>query len=395
MPPFNQFLTVCGGACLLVALARVAGPPMAESARLAYRPYTAAGKQEICTTRLRSMAQALAMYSQDNDSRYPPVDDQNRQGQRSTWVSLLKGRTAADDLICPVGPTPSGGSNGLIASFVLNPVVAAAASSEMDDAAATLLADGGPKHDVSLLPPYPTWPAYSARRGDGGLAATECNFDFRHEGQAGVVYTDGHAGTLSSGSTATDMAMWGGSAVLRSSRNRLSQRNPKATEFFKRLQKDDVGGAASYLKVHRATLKAVSADLLALWRLNHGEHTSDSVEKLGWNLAQAWTRAGDGSFKAQTNEEQTRRSQAEVQTVGGIAWEQRQVSGQPSMRCESPPTWKVQDEREGQYRRIHLRSPYPALYALLEIGDRTKFVTPRPINWDGDEEDFKQQYKKN
>jgi hypothetical protein len=402
MPTLNRVLSALGGACLLLALGRALIPPVAESARQAYYPYTAAGKQEICLTRLRSVAVALATYSQDNDGRYPPLGYQNPQGKRTTWVSLVSGRTAEDNLSCPVGPNLAGGSESLTSSFVLNPVIATATAAEMDDASATLmLADGGTKHDVSLLPPYPSWPSYRKRRADGGLDAAESNFDFRHGGQAGggslagVVYADGHAATLSSGSGVTNAAVWGGSAVLRRSRSRLSQRSPQAGELFKRLQANDVAGAASYLSAHTAALKPVSGDLLALWRLNTGAQTSDSVEKMGWNLAQAWKKAGDAAFLTQCNEEQTRRSQMEAQNANNSAWEPRQAPGQPSIRCAAPSTWKADEEREGRYRRLYLRSSVPAVYALLEVGERTKYVTPQPINWDGEEAAINRRYKGN
>ena len=400
LPAFNRFLTIIGSGCLLLALGRVAVPPMAQGVQQAYYPYTAAGKQETCLTHLRSVALAMATYAQDNDKRFPPLDYQTASGQRTTWVSLMKARTAAaGELTCPVGPNLAGSSENLTSSYALNPVVATARASEMDDSSATLLlADAGKKHDVSLLPPYPTWPSYSARRADGGLDAVECNFDFRHNGlagnigQAGVVYADGHAATLSSGSWASDSASWGGSAVLRRSRSRLSLKNPQAGVLFKRLQADDVAGAASYLSAHRAALKPISSDVLALWRLNTGEHTSDSIEKLGWNLAQAWKRAGDASFVKSFDEEESRRSQVEAQQVNGGGWEQRGTPDQPKMRGEAPSAWNVQEEREGRYKRIYLRSSLPAVYAVLEVGTRTAYVTPQPINWGGEENSLQRRY---
>lgn len=393
MPTFNRFLSVFGGACLLLALGRVVVPPAIVKAQQAYRPYTTEGKQEICLTHLHSIAVAMAAYSQDNDGRFPPLDYQNAQGKRATWVSLVSGRTAANDLICPVGPNLAGGSEKLTASFVLNPVVATARVSEVDDASATLLlADAGTKHDVSLLPPYPSWPSFGARRPDGGLDAVECNFDFRHVGHAGVAYADGHAGTLSSGSWATDSASWGGSAVLRRSRSRLSSSSATAGELFKRLQNDDVAGAASYLSAHRAALKKVSSDAAALWRLNTGAHTSDSVEKQGWNLAQAWKKTGDASFETSLNEEETRRCQAEAARVNGSSWEHRQTLDQPTMRGEAPSVWNTQEEREGRYKRIYLRSPLPAVYTVLEVGSRVSYVTPQPIDWHGEENSLKSRF---
>ena len=392
MPTFNRFLSVFGASCLLLALGRVGLPPALESAGQAYRPYTTAGKQEICLTNLGSIAQALAVYSRDNEGRFPPLDYLNVEGKRATWVSLVHSQTAESELSCPVGPKLTGGPESQTASYVLNPVVATARAGEMDDASATLLlADAGTKHDVSLLPPYPSWPSYAARRADGSLNAVECNFDFRHGGQigsgplAGVAYADGHAGTLSSGSWATDSASWGGSAALRRSRSRLSLSSAEAGELFKRLQSDDVAGAAAYLSAHRAALKTVSGDTAALWHLNTGEHTSDSVEKLGWNLAQAWKQAGDASFGKAFDEEETRRCQAEIQRVSGAAWEARQTPGSPGLRCQAPSAWTAREEQEGRYKRVYLRSPLPAVYALLEVGSRVKYVTPQPIDWHGEE----------
>jgi prepilin-type processing-associated H-X9-DG protein len=226
MPPFNRFLTFLGSMCLLLAFGRVAGPPaVAGVQRVVHsvvHPHTAAGKQELCMTRLRSIAQAVAVYAKDNDGRFPPLDYQNQKGERATWVSLMGGRTQQDIWSCPVGPRLAAEQEPFVSSYVLNPVLATAKTSEMDNAVgAVMLADGGGKHDVSLLPPYPTWPSFAARRASSDLDAAACNFDFRHSGQAVVAYADGHADTRPPGSWASDPFYWGGSAVLRRSRTRL------------------------------------------------------------------------------------------------------------------------------------------------------------------------------
>ncbi|MBV9864762.1 MAG: hypothetical protein JO316_05400 [Abitibacteriaceae bacterium] len=408
MPALNQFLAAVGGLCLLLAFGRAAAPPLAASARRAYYPYTAAGRQESCLNNLRSLSMALATYAQDNDGRYPFLDSQDAGERRVTWVSILGARAAngspeqgavPNQLLCPAGPAVPGRGTGAISSYGMNPVLAAAKSQEVEEAAtAILLADRGTKHDVALLPPYPSWPAYSARSAGSGFDPTACNFDFRHGGESGdapatgVTYADGHAGALTPGDWAAETSTWGGSAVLRLARDRLLRRRPETSALLQRLQADDVAGSASYLSGHRAALKPVSGDVLALWRLNSGEHASASVDRLGWNLAQSWRLAGDAALERQCDAEETRRCQAELQRVNGGPWEQRTTQGQPNMSCQAPNAWTLENEQEGRYRRLYFRSSIPALYALIEVGTRAAFITPQPIHWDGDERDLQRHY---
>jgi predicted DNA-binding WGR domain protein len=215
-----------------------------------------------------------------------------------------------------------------------------------------------------------------------------------------VVYADGHAGSLAPGAWPLDAASWGGSAVLRRSSGRLGERNQQTRELFQRLQAEDVQRAAAYLVAHKrkpagySRLKAVTQEFTALWRLNSGEHTSDSVEKTGWNLARAWHLAGDPSWIGQLDQEQTRRCEAEAQQVTGGSWEERGIPGSPTLRCQAPAIWQTQEEREGRYRRLFIRSKLPAVWAVLEVGERSRYVTPQPLDWSGSEADLRRRYGK-
>ena len=161
LPQVNRWCLGSGSALVALALVLTVGPPLAAALQSAAHPYTAAGKQETCATRLHSIALALTAYAQDHEGRFPPLDYQDARQQRVTWVSLMRDRPEAmakdASLECPAGPRLPRGQEHLLSSYVLNPVLATAKTTEMDDAAATLmLVDGGLKHDVSMLPPYPT-----------------------------------------------------------------------------------------------------------------------------------------------------------------------------------------------------------------------------------------------
>ncbi len=418
LPTLNRALALVGTCCVALAFGRLTGPPVLAGIAQAYYPYTGAGKQELCSTHLRAVALALSAYAQDYDGRFPPVDYQSKQGQRATWVSLLRGRAKAEDLICPVGPpvpTASQGAasqvtaQGLVSSYALNPVLATAKGSEADAPTATLLlADGGTQHDLSLLPPYPSWPSFAARQTSGKVETADCNFDLRHNGdglgpQAPIIYADGHAGILRSGDLVTQATLWGGSAVLRRARDRIGQSSPQARELLARLKAGNGAGAASYLKANlktnRAALQSFSKDLVALWRLNSDESSSsDSVEQLGWQLAQAErqaeAQAGDKTMLAQLNEEQTRRCQGEVARVNSGNWEARQVDGRPTLRATVPALWRAESQSEGRYRRLFSRSTLASVFMLLEVGARSQSIPPQPINWSGAEAELKRRFGK-
>lgn len=403
LPTVNRVLALCGFFFLSLCVLRIGGPPVIATAEEAYRPYTPEGKQELCLTHMKSVATALLAYANDFDGRYPPLDYQNSPSQRVTWVSALKPYLSADSLLCPVGPDLPAASQGVTSSYVINPVLASVTKADVDDAAATILTgDGGSKHDVSLLPPYPSWPSFSMRSANGQSTNSQinvagCNFGLRHGSgfSANTIYADGHAGNLGEGTDMTDSALWGGSAVLRASRDRLAGGNAQAREMMARLKAGNVQSAASYLKANGKSLKSFSSDFVSLWRLNTGEHTSDSVEELGWSLAAVWHLVGDNSYLTQLNEEQTRRSQTALQIINNRSWEQRQVSGQPTIRCQAPSLWTFENQQEGRYRRLYLRSSLPSAYALLEVGSRTKYVNPQPINWDGEDKELRGHYKSN
>jgi len=395
LPEVNRWFLGSGTALLCLALMLAAGPPLANSMQAAVHPYTAAGKQETCASHLHSIALALAAYAGDNDGRFPPLDYQNAQRQRATWVSLVRERPEAlaetGSFECPLGPRLPRGQEQLLSSYVLNPVLATAKAAEMDDAAATLmLADGGKQHDVSLLPPYPTWPSFGARKPDGSFDDAVCNIDFRHSGQTSVAYADGHADVLSPGAWSIDANTWGGSAVLRRARTRIAGGSPQAQELVRRLQSGDVRGAASYLTAHRTALKPVTQKLVDLWRYNTGEHTSDSVEEIGWHLARAWQQAGDASWQTQLNTLETQRCQEELQRTTSGSWEAR--TGESGYSYQAPSVWVSSEERDGRYKRTFVRSSLREVFVLLESGERSAYSTGRPVDWHGMEKDLRDRY---
>ena len=65
LPQINKVLLVSSLALFAVAVLQIVGPPLSASFQAAIHPYTAAGKQETCLSRLQSLGQAMRMYADD------------------------------------------------------------------------------------------------------------------------------------------------------------------------------------------------------------------------------------------------------------------------------------------------------------------------------------------
>lgn len=396
LPTTNRLLLACGGLCLLYLTGKMAGPPLYMAGQSAVFPYTAEGKRQSCLDNLRAIHQALDAYSQDYDGQLPVLDAQDRSGTRLTWVSLLQTRgTEARLFQCPTGPSVPQERATWTASYAINPALAGQSLTEADSPEQTLLlADGGERHDVSLLPPFPSWPSVTAHRDSTTFDARLANFGFRHGGgenqTVGAVYADGHAEPLTNGDWALSTTPWGGSAVIRRSLERLEKTNALAGGFIGALRKGDVAGATRILKTNRQAVQPTAQNLLTLCLLNQGEQTSDSVEALGWHLARALEGVGDGSARQQLNEAMSRRVAEEwqkAQNAGIQRW-----NTDSSYAIELPANWSKDEGQEGRYHRTFFRSGLPAVMALVEIGERSSYGETMPIAWEGTERELKGRY---
>lgn len=307
-----------------VLLLQTIGPPLVASFQAAVHPYTATCKQETCLARLHSLGQAIAMYAEDHNGRFPTLDyavgNQKDQSSRVTWVTLLRQRTNEDDLICPLKGI-AGGQRSLISSYGLNPVLAAAPSKDILAPASTLLlADRADEHDVSLLPPFASRPTKVPTKA-GQQERPSANLDFRHSGQAAVLYADGHADSQSLSDWLTGTTAWGGSAVFRKATERISSQYPALKRVLDALDRGDKDSARRLLVADRKQVRAGTEQMIALWKQNAGSDRSSNVEKTSWRLADFWREQGDPGIEQSLDAEQSQRSQTELEQVNSGSWQ--------------------------------------------------------------------------
>lgn len=399
LPTVNRAFALSGALCLLLPIVCLLVPAIAGATTDAIHPYTAAGRAENCLANLGALHRALGLYATDNEGFYPALDytrpaAKGKAEERVTWVSLVRDNAGSEHLQCPSGPG-IGGGQGLVSSYALNPVLSLARTADVDNPAETLLlADGGPRHDLSLLPPYPSWPSFAQKiaplSSDDG-AGTLTNLALRHSGSAGAVYADGHAALLAGGDWEKEAAAWGGSAVLRRSLARLSTQNAWSKQLITHLKAKEIGPAAELLRAHRKDVGPLRDGLTALWQMSDGESASASVTEMGWNLARASALAGDTSFEKQFNTEESRRSQAELTRTKSGGW--KTVTTSWGLSIDMPAAWTLEEETEGRYKRAYLRSAMKSdVYVLIETGEHSRYITPRPIDWGGMESDLRKKY---
>lgn len=391
LPLANQMLFAASLGCLGIGSLSLLGPPAAEAARQAYHPYTSDGKRETCLSNLQAIARAASIYAQDNDGRLPLVEVK-RGSESVTWITAITPHTSdSKPWTCPLAPTPSNGS----ASYAFNPVLSGVSASSADDPAVTLLfGDGSVPGALSLQPPYPGW-------NEGDTASSEAGLAFRHEGAAGVVYADGHAGTLDP-SGVKEARLWGGSAAARASLRHIAEKSASTQDLMARLRAGDESGAARLLRTKNSDATTASADLLALWEFNAqtlpsgneegaAATASQSVDALGWNLAWAWKRLDQDA--------PLRRLEAHVAKQAGIELERVKTAGLQTRSGVSggtfdvPSGWKDEVTTSGNYRTLNLRSAVPGLSLYVESATRSSFAsTSIPVDWRPTERRIKAKY---
>jgi len=391
MPYANRLLL--GGGLLLAGLGAFIGTasPIYSAGAQAIFPYTVAGKQETCLSNLKQLQLALGLYAEDNDSHVPFLDYTDATGKRVTWVTALQPSTKPDNFVCPAGPAIASAQVGALSSYAMNPVPAGLLTTALDDPTKTLiLADAGTKHDVSLLPPFPSWPSVASRAGTSPFDPTETNVDFRHSGNAVVLYIDGHTDTVTPGDWLTNTDPWGGSAAIRAALDRLAATDPTSGAFIDDLKRTDLDAAAAALKASPGPLKPVTAELVQLWTYNAGDETSDSVDALGWNLARASEQAGDPSVRASLDAETTRRDGIELSQTNATNLVPYTDPGQFTVNV--PAYWTKSPGSDGNRTTCDIHSGLPTVFAHFESWNTTSSVNNIPLDWTGRENEVKAKY---
>lgn len=394
LPTINQALFAASFGCLGLGGLSLVGPPLAETARQAYHPYTSEGRRETCLSNLQAISQAISLYTQDTEGRLPLVERKNGNSS-TTWIASLSPHISDPKLwACPLAPSPASRS----ASYALNPVLAGKPLSSADDPAATLLlGDGSTPGALAFQPPYPGWNdgANSSPSEAAGLA-------FRHEGAAGIVYADGHSATLDPGGV-NEAALWGGSAAARASLERIGGRNARTRSLVTALQRGDGAKAARLLRASTPDVTAASRDLLALWELNARNSadessgpeaattTSQSVDALGWNLAWAWHRLGQDAALQKLESHVGVQAGAELERVKADGLQSRADPGGGTF--DAPQGWTDEETAKGNYRTLTLRSQVPGLFLYIEVGTRSSLAaSPIPVDWRRAEARLKAKY---
>lgn len=394
LPFTNQLLFAASFGCLGMGVLALAGPAAVEGTQSAVFPYTSEGKRQTCLSNLENLSRALSLYAQDGDGHLPAIEAAGSSKDRVTWVTRAKiyaEREGSSSSVwtCPTGSV-SGGDD--TSSYGLNPVLAGARLPQGEDAASTLLlGDRGSKHDLSLLPPVPGWNSVSS-----SFDANTTNLDFRHDGEAAALFADGHAGTLSP-SGAAPLSLWGGGSAIEAGLKRVGERSGSSGALVKRLQDGDVAGVAQLLQAQPKQLERSTADLLALWKLNwQGDRggatglASLDLEEMGWLLARAQERLGQGATRMALDAETKRRAEEERKRVDAAGYDNK--TSATGMRLDVPKGWTWSEENKDRYHTAYARSPLPGLWASVEKGDRTSFSPPVPVDWRASEKRLQSKY---
>jgi len=402
LPLPNQLLFAASFSCLGIGALALAGPALVEGAQSAVFPYTSAGKRQTCLSNLESLSQALALYAQDNEGHLPAVEESGASKTRATWVTLLQpyvARSSSSSAVwsCPLSSADSGSGTS---SYALNPVLAGEHLPQGADAAKVLLlGDRGAKDDLSLLPPLPGWSGVPSPTFDGSATnAGDTNLDFRHDGEAVVVFADGHATTLSPASAAP-LSLWGRSAAIEAGVRHIAAGSATSGALIKHLQDGGVAGTARLLKSQPKALDGVASDVMALWKLNWQEDAgasgtaalaSSDLEEMGWHLARAQEELGQSAARTALDAETKRRAEEEHKRVDAASWNTQTAS--TGMRLDVPTGWTWSEENKDRYHTASARSPLPSLWVSIEKGDRTSSSPAIAVDWRESEKRLQSRY---
>lgn len=412
MPKPNQ---VAAGLLCLIPIGwamTVCGPPAYSSVRgivqAATFPYTPAGRLQTCNQNMKAIYQAVSLYTADNDGHFPPLEYQGNGGERITWVGLLQSRSGTRIFHCPAAPGISRSQSRIYGSYVMNPVLAGNARTAVDRPEAPLLfAEGGEKHDISLLPPLPTWslsgPDAADSKANGAarskptpifnapvLDAAALNVEFRHDGQAGLIYADGHLDMVVSGFRLADLMTWGGNAALRAALRRVSGRGSVETEFVHNLEIGNAEAAASLLKSNPKQIQAASEDINRIGQLMSYDSPAADISRITETLERAAEIANINASSRESEAEVAKQCAAALRELQSASWELRNAD--PDMTVQVPGHWRTEVVREGKFVRTYFRSAVKDLYIMIEISDRDPDVPPFPTDWTGADTRFHRLY---
>ena len=385
LPVVNRLLLLVGAVAALLGLLGLVARPVLGSVLMAIQPYTATGKQDICLNNIRSVAQAVAVYSSDHNGFYPPLEYETG-AKRTTWVTLLRDRTDKSSFLCPTKGVSDAETQS---SYALNPVLKAdeqrAVNDEEVQPETIILADRGDEHDVSLFPPLPGWRADEPSISGGNGSQDLGNIAFNHSGTATVVFADGHAASKRSGDWLQDLNVWGGALAVRQSAAKLKTRHSMLQQVQASLDSGDENAGAQVLTANRDQTRTGLKAVLALWKANTGVGADIEADKWGWQLARLWGGAGEKEMMAELEREQSRRSQTELSKAQNGTWEKH--LSDYGFFVERPSDWKVETSEDDHYKRTYFRSGSPHISVQVEKSVRTVEGTDAPIDWSGMEEE--------
>lgn len=381
LPIVNRALLLVGAVAALLGLLGLVARPVLGSVLMVIQPYTASGKQDICLNNVRSLAQAVAMYTSEHDGYFPPLD-YGTGAERTTWVTLLRDKTDKGAFLCP-----SKGVSDEVrqSSYAMNPVLKAgeqdAVHGEDMRPETVIFADRGDEHDVALFPPLPGWRANESINAASDGTQDGSNIAFNHKGTATVLFADGHAASRPPGVWLKELNTWGGTLAVKQSATNLKSRNLVLQQVQASLDSGDENAGAQVLSGNRYQARAGLNQVLALWKANNGDGADIETDKWGWQLARLWSGAGEKEMMGELEREQSRRSQAELSKVQNGTWEKH--LSDYGFFVERPPNWEVETSEDDRYKRTYFRSGSPHISVQVEKGVRTVEGTDAPIDWNG------------
>lgn len=386
LPGVNRTLLLSGTALIVFAILSAVVPPAARGVGETMHAYTPSGRQEACQSRMSQLATAFALYRQDSEDMFPPME--YKSGTRVTWANLIRERTSEEILLCPASGTDTNGqsSYGYNSALTSRSGKSASAAELASPSETLLLADRDKVHDLALLPPFAGWQILTPNLKPG--EEKTLNIAFPHSGRAVFLYADGHAAASGHDESLQNARLWGGAVALRQGRERLLSSNPLLQRLAD-LQPEGDGPAVQLMKGSRKDMGESLRWAFDLWQQNDraGADGSKEVEEWGWRLARLWNMSGKGEMLEELNRAQSWRSQAEVDAVQKAEWVKH--TSDWGFSVNHPNTWEVKTESSGRYRNTTFTSGSPHINVLVEKGERDSPGPESGIDWTGLEANFK------
>ena len=385
LPPINQWLLGGGGVCLMLGLFCLVGIPIlsatGNSIKVAFHPYTAAGKREACLANLQRIGEALNQYRQDYDGKYPPAE-YTKGGKRVTWMTLLRERGLdADTFKCPANRSTRGDGE-TTGGYAFNPVFYGRVIETAESGNASrmiLVADRDNLYDSNLIPPFGIWGKKSA---NNETTPESTNLSPNHSGQVAILYADGHVDTQVV--DPQDATVWGGEHLRAAGLERLESQYPL-------LSKIQAAKASAFRNQKQKLYQSLEQLYLFQKETQGHKFLGDDIEDRLWLGSHYLYLLGDHRLEDQLNRDVHLHSQ---ELLGQVKdnWQKHQSEFGFSM--EYPATWQVNQETAGKYRTTYFRPESPHISAVVELGERSTPTYATVIDWTGMENDQKAQYGK-